>query len=55
MAYSFTDSMKQLVEATQNFIVLLVAMLPFLVVLGIIITVGCLSERSIGNGNQKKM
>ena len=40
MAYSFTYSMKQLGEITQNFIVLLVAMLPFLVVLSVIIIAG---------------
>lgn len=40
MAYSFTYSMKQLGEVTQNFIVLLVAILPFLVVLSVILLVG---------------
>ena len=39
MAYSFTSSMKQLGELTQGFIVLLVALLPFIVVLGVILIV----------------
>lgn len=39
MAYSFTYSMKQLGEITQSFIVLLVAMLPFLAVLSVILFV----------------
>lgn len=40
MGYSFTYSIKQLVDITQNFLVVLVAMLPFLVVLSVIIIVG---------------
>lgn len=39
IVYSFTYSMKQLGETTQNFIVLLVAMLPFIVVLSVILVV----------------
>ena len=39
MVYGFTDSTKQLVETSQNFVVLIVAMLPFLLVLGVIIVV----------------
>jgi len=40
IAYAFTSSMKQLGELTQNLIVLVVAMLPFLVVLSVIIIIG---------------
>lgn len=45
IAFTFTNSMKQLVEITQNFIVLLVATLPFLVVLSVIVIVGLLIRK----------
>lgn len=40
ISYSFTSSIKQLSEITQNFLVILVAMLPFLVVLSVILVIG---------------
>ena len=49
MAYSFTYSMKQLGEITQSFLVLLVAMLPFLVVLSVILVIGLLIRKNYKN------
>lgn len=46
IAYSFTSSMKQLSEITQNFLVLLVAMLPFLVVLSGILVIGFIVRKN---------
>ena len=40
MVYGFTDSTKQLVATSQNLVVSIVAMLPFLLVLGVIVVVG---------------
>lgn len=45
IVYSFSDSTKQLAETSQNFIVSIVAMLPFLLVLGAILFVGLFLRR----------
>lgn len=55
MVYGFTDSTEQLVETSQNFVVLIVAMLPFLWYWVLLYWEAYSLERSLRRGKQNKI